>query len=58
MFLRRKVERPSLEQLKIDVEELGYCGTGRKYSVSDNSIRKWLKSKIGSTPELESRSGL
>jgi transposase-like protein len=20
-----------------------YCGTGRKYGVSDNSIRKWLK---------------
>lgn len=40
---RRKVERPSLEQLKKEVEELGYSATGRKYGVSDNSIRKWLK---------------
>jgi len=39
----RKVERPSLEQLKIDIESLGYLGTGRKYGVSDNSIRKWIK---------------
>lgn len=38
----RKVERPSLEQLKIDIENLGYSGTGRKYGVSDNSIRKWI----------------
>jgi transposase-like protein len=22
---------------------LGYCGTGRKYGVSDNAIRKWKK---------------
>lgn len=36
-------ERPSIEQLEIDIKELGYCGTGRKYGVSDNSIRKWLK---------------
>lgn len=41
---RKKIEnRPSIEQLQKDVEELGYCGTGRKYGVSDNAIRKWLK---------------
>ncbi len=40
---RRKVERPSFEQLKKEVEELGYSATGRKYGVSDNAIRKWLK---------------
>jgi hypothetical protein len=39
----RKIERPNLEQLKKDIDELGYSGTGRKYNVSDNSIRKWLK---------------
>lgn len=39
----RKVERPSYEILKKEIEELGYSATGRKYSVSDNSIRKWLK---------------
>jgi hypothetical protein len=26
-----------------EVEKLGYCGTGRKYGVTDSSIRKWLK---------------
>lgn len=41
----RKVERPDIEVLKKDIEELGYCGTGRKYGVTDNAIRKWLKVK-------------
>lgn len=35
--------KPPLEQLLIDVNNLGYCGTGRKYNVSDNCIRKWIK---------------
>ncbi len=26
-----------------DVEKLGYSATGRKYGVSDNTIRKWIK---------------
>ena len=39
----RKVDRPSLEQLKEDILNLGYSGTGRKYGVSDNSVRKWIK---------------
>lgn len=41
--LQRKVKRPSHEQLLNEVKELGYLGTGRKYGVSDNAIRKWLK---------------
>jgi hypothetical protein len=40
---RRKVERPSFKALKKDIRELGYAGTGRKYNVSDNAIRKWLR---------------
>jgi len=40
---QRKVERPSYEQLLNEIEQLGYSGTGRKYGVSDNSIRKWVK---------------
>jgi Zn finger protein HypA/HybF involved in hydrogenase expression len=40
---QRKVERPPYEQLMKEIEELGYRGTGRKYGVSDNSIRKWKK---------------
>lgn len=40
---QRKVKRPSYEQLLIEINELGYSGTGRKYGVSDNAIRKWKK---------------
>ncbi len=36
-------ERPSYEQLKEDIKELNYTGTGQKYNVSDNAIRKWIK---------------
>ena len=39
----RKVERPPLEQLEKEVKEKGYSATGRKYGVSDNCIRKWIK---------------
>jgi hypothetical protein len=40
---RRKISRPSYEVLINEISELGYNGTGRKYGVSDNSIRKWKK---------------
>lgn len=41
---KRKVKiKPSIEQLKIEIKELGYSGTGRKYGVSDNAIRKWIR---------------
>lgn len=40
-MLNRKVERPSYEQLKTEIKKLGYVGTGKKYGVSDNAIRKW-----------------
>jgi hypothetical protein len=39
----RRVERPPYEQLLAEVEELGYCCVGRRYGVSDNAIRKWLR---------------
>jgi len=29
--------------LQKDIIELGYVATGKKYCVSDNSIRKWIK---------------
>lgn len=38
-----KSNRPSLEQLFKDVKELNYTQTGKKYGVSDNTIRKWIK---------------
>jgi len=41
---RRKVRnRPSKKQLLKEIEETNYCIVGRKYGVSDNTIRKWLK---------------
>jgi hypothetical protein len=39
----RRVERPPYEQLLVEVRTLGWSGTGRKYGVSDNAIRKWVR---------------
>lgn len=41
--LQRKVERPSLEQILKDIKETNYVLTGKKYGVSDNTIRKWIR---------------
>lgn len=47
---KRKVKnRPSLERLLKDIAETSYVSTGKKYGVSDNAIRKWIKA-YGSTP--------
>jgi len=40
---KRKVERPDKDILLKEITENGYTSTGRKYGVSDTSIRKWLK---------------
>lgn len=40
---KRKVERPPYKQLKEEVVSTGYTAVGKKYGVSDNSIRKWIK---------------
>jgi hypothetical protein len=37
----RRVERPPYPQLIREIRALGYCGTARRYGVSDNAIRKW-----------------
>jgi hypothetical protein len=39
----RKVERPSYAQLIKDKETLSMVQIGKKYNVSDNTIRKWIK---------------
>jgi hypothetical protein len=39
----RKVERPPYEQLREDVAAMSMVAVGRKYGVSDNAIRKWLR---------------
>jgi hypothetical protein len=41
---KRKVDRPEYQLLIKEIDEIGYSATGRKYGVSDNSIRKWVKS--------------
>lgn len=40
---RRKVNRPSKDQLKADIAAMSWLAIGRKYNVSDNAIRKWAK---------------
>jgi hypothetical protein len=40
---KRKVPRPSYEQLMKDTSEMSMCAVGRKYEVTDNAIRKWIK---------------
>ena len=39
----RKVERPPRDQLLAEIDEHGYLGVGRRYGVSDNAIRKWIR---------------
>lgn len=41
---KRKVERPDFNELLNNINNIGYSATGRKYGVSDNAIRKWIKS--------------
>jgi Zn finger protein HypA/HybF involved in hydrogenase expression len=40
---QRKIERPSKEQLVKEIEESSYIAVGKKYGVSDNAVRKWIK---------------
>jgi hypothetical protein len=39
----RRVERPPYEQLLLEIAGLGYSAVGRKYGLSDNAIRKWVR---------------
>lgn len=39
----RRVERPPFEQLLREIEETNFLAVGRKYGVSDNAIRKWVR---------------
>jgi hypothetical protein len=41
--------RPSCEQLIKEIEETSYIAVGKKYGVSDNAIRKWIKA-YGNVP--------
>ncbi len=39
----RKVPRPSYEQLKADLAQMSWVAVGRKYGVTDNAVRKWIR---------------
>jgi transposase-like protein len=39
----RRVSRPPYEQLLAEIEATSYCAVGRKYGVSDNAVRKWVR---------------
>jgi hypothetical protein len=40
---RRKVVRPPLAQLLAEIEASSWCAVGRKYGVSENAVRKWVR---------------
>lgn len=42
-FIDSSKDRPSYEQLKEDLKKSNYTKVGKKYNVSDNTIRKWIK---------------
>ena len=44
---QRKILRPCLSSLQKDVNDFGYSATGRKYGVTDNAVRKWIKFYLG-----------
>lgn len=39
----RKVERPPYERLLEEIAASSYVAVGRKYGVSDNAVRKWIR---------------
>lgn len=41
---QRRVVRPSIDVLKVDIETLSWRAIGRKYGVSDNAVKKWARS--------------
>lgn len=40
---KRKVDRPPYEQLIAELEATNFCRVARKYGVSDNAVRKWVR---------------
>jgi hypothetical protein len=39
----RRAERPPYEQLLAEIEATGRSAVGRRYGVSDNAVRKWVR---------------
>jgi hypothetical protein len=40
---RRQVERPPYNVLIDETQRVGFSAVGRKYGVSDNVVRKWIR---------------
>ncbi len=40
---RRKVDRPPYDVLMAELAASNFCAVGRKYGVSDNAVRKWVR---------------
>ena len=39
----RKVDRPTKEQLRKEIDTMSWLAIGRKHGVSDNAVRKWAR---------------
>jgi hypothetical protein len=39
----RRVQRPPFERLLAEVSAVGWSAVGRRYGVSDNAVRKWVR---------------
>ena len=41
--VQRKIERPKYQELLNELKNSSFVAVGKKYGVSDNAIRKWIK---------------
>jgi hypothetical protein len=53
----RKVERPPYEQLVSELAESNWSVVARKYGVSDNAVRKWVRWYEADRERIEGESG-
>jgi hypothetical protein len=51
----RKVNRPPYSQLLREVRAVGFSATGRRYGVTDNAIRKWLRQYEREADQVDER---
>lgn len=47
----RRVERPPYEQLRAEIAAEGWSAVGRRYGVSDNAVRKWMRAYAAAAGE-------
>lgn len=52
---RKVINRPDIDDLLKDIDEYGYEGTGRKYNVSGNNVKKWIKKYGYEPPKLRKK---